>query len=48
MAKKANPMTTKNGKKRIKGLTKDQLVQEISKSNRPKDRDKLQRRLNSL
>jgi len=47
-AKPRNPLRTKNDKARIKGLTLTQLSELKDKSSRPKDKDKIQRRINNL
>ena len=46
--RKRNPLRTKNDKPRIKGLTLTQLSELKDKSSRPKDKDKIQRRINNL
>lgn len=47
-AKPRNPLRTKNDKVRIKGFTLSQLEDLKSKSSRPKDKDKIQRRINNV
>ena len=46
--RKADPKKTKNGKVRFFGLSLVQLKQAVDKSNRPREKDKLQRRINAL
>lgn len=43
--RKANPMLTKNGRTRLKPLNITQLQSLLEKSNRPKDKDKILRRI---
>lgn len=46
--KNRNPLRTRNDRPRIKGLTVSQLSELKDKSSRPKDKDKIQRRINNL
>lgn len=46
--RKANPLKTKNDRPRLLIMSKSQLETAIGKSNTPKAKDKLQRRLNNL
>lgn len=46
--RKANPALTRNGKTRIKGLSAAKLTEALSKTTRPRDKDKLGRRLKQL
>lgn len=43
--RKANPMLTKNGRTRLKPLNITQLQGLLDKANRPKDKDKILRRI---
>jgi hypothetical protein len=46
--RKANPALTRNGKVRIKGLSLDKLQKLSDNTTRPRDKDKIQRRMNTL
>ena len=46
--KKRNPMLTKNDRVRLGPLNKQQLETLLKKTAKPKDKDKIQRRLNIL
>lgn len=46
--RKGNPALTKNGKTRIKGFSIDKLKAMSDNSNRPRDKDKIQRRIKQL
>lgn len=46
--RKGNPSLTKNGKTRIKGFSVDKLKTTMDNSSRPRDKDKIQRRIKQL
>ena len=47
-SKKKNPMMTKNGKPRLGPLNLKQLNDMLEKSSRPKDKSKIEKRINEL
>lgn len=46
--KKADPKFTRNGKLRLKPLSVSALETLLSTTSRPRDKDKIQRRLNNI
>lgn len=46
--RKRNPLRTRNDRIKLKPLTLTQLSELRDKSSRPKDKDKIQRRINNL
>jgi hypothetical protein len=46
--RKANPLLTKNGRTRIKPMSLSKLQQTLESTSRPRDKDKLVRRIKQL